>query len=80
MTFKREGKLKFGPFWDYDLAFGNSLWTPYANELDRIWMLKLPWFKRFMKDPEFKKKVAERAHGKSQTEIRPLGTELGFKN
>jgi hypothetical protein len=60
MTFKREGKLKFGPFWDYDLAFGNSLWTPYANELDRIWMLKLPWFKRFMKDPEFKKKVAER--------------------
>ena len=60
MTYERNGKLKMGPFWDYDLAFGNSLWTPYANEIERIWMSYLAWFKQFLKDLEFKKKTAER--------------------
>ena len=60
MTYERNGKLKMGPFWDYDLAFGNSLWVLAANNTDQLWMTSVTWFKQFMKNPEFKRKVKER--------------------
>jgi len=60
MSYERNGKLKMGPFWDYDLAFGNSLWALAANNTDQLWMTSVTWFKQFMKDPEFTRKVKER--------------------
>ena len=60
MTYERDGMLKFGPFWDYDLAFGNTLWELKANETTDFWMNSLPWFERFAMDPVFVQKVKER--------------------
>ncbi len=60
MTLERKGKLKMGPFWDYDLAFANSLWLPQANLTDGFLMKQVPWFTRFLKDPEFIQMAKER--------------------
>ena len=60
MTYERDGKLKMGPFWDYDLAFGNTLWGLNANEIPGPWMDSIPWFSQFIQDPIFKKKASER--------------------
>lgn len=60
MTLERKGKLKMGPFWDYDLAFANSLWLAEANLTDGFLMEIVPWFTRFLKDPEFIQMSKER--------------------
>lgn len=53
---KRDGKLFFGPIWDFDLAMGNA---GYDN-VDKTggWhILPAPWFKRLFEDPAFEAKV-----------------------
>lgn len=60
MTYERNGKLKMGPFWDYDLAFGNTLWSQDANEISGFWLDTLPWFNRFVRDSIFAQKCAKR--------------------
>ena len=49
-----------GPFWDYDLAFGNTLWSQDANEISGFWLDTLPWFNRFVRDSIFAQKCAKR--------------------
>jgi Spore coat assembly protein len=60
MTYEREGKLKMGPFWDYDLAFANSLWLAEANLTEGFLMEIVPWFTQILKDPEFIQMAKER--------------------
>lgn len=60
MTYERNGKLKMGPFWDYDLAFGNTLWGIDANKISGFWMDTIPWFAQFIQDSIFRKKAAQR--------------------
>ena len=60
MTYERNGKLKTGPFWDYDLAFGNTLWGLEANEIPEFWTNSLPWFERFLKDTVFVQRAVKR--------------------
>lgn len=60
MTYERKNKLTFGPFWDYDLAFANSLWVESANNVEDFWMNSVKWFSRFIQDPEFVQKSKER--------------------
>ena len=60
MTLERNGKLKMAPFWDYDLAFANSLWLAEANLTEGFLMKAVPWFTRFFKDPEFIQMAKER--------------------
>lgn len=60
MTYEKNGKLKMGPFWDYDLAFGNTLWGLTANDISGLWMDTIPWFKQFIQDSIFKKKTMVR--------------------
>lgn len=53
---KRNGKLFFGPIWDFDLAFGNA---GYAD-VDKThgWYIRhAPWFDRLFQDPAFRAKV-----------------------
>jgi len=66
MNLKRGGKLKMGPVWDYDLAFGNY---PNAgmgqsnNNSPTGFHLKTStkgWFPRLFEDPAFVAKVKER--------------------
>ena len=60
MSYEKFGRLKFGPLWDYDLAFGNSLWGTEPNEVPGFWLNTLPWFERFLQDPIFVQKIKER--------------------
>lgn len=56
---KRDGKLFFGPLWDFDLAIGN---VDYGNaDLTEGWHIKTaPWFERLFEDPAFVNKVKTR--------------------
>jgi hypothetical protein len=56
---KRNGKLFFGPIWDFDLALGNAGY----DDVDKTygWHIPLaPWFERLFQDPAFKAKVKAR--------------------
>lgn len=56
---KRNGKLFFGPIWDFDLAFGNAGY----NGVDKTygWHIRsAPWLKRLFTDPAFGAKVKAR--------------------
>lgn len=61
INLKRGGKLKMGPVWDFDVAFGNvydegkDTWN-YEN----FWINDAEWFEQMFKDPLFVKKVKER--------------------
>ena len=60
MTYEKNGKLKMGPLWDYDLAFGNTPWGVEANIIHDFWVNSLPWFGRFLKDSTFVEKAYKR--------------------
>lgn len=56
---KRNGKLFFGPIWDFDLAFGNAGY----DDVDKTygWRVRnAAWFTRLFQDPAFKAKVTAR--------------------
>jgi hypothetical protein len=52
----RNGKLKAGPVWDYDLSFGNQVYE-YAYHVDKwVWERmgqQYTWFRRLFDDPDF---------------------------
>ncbi len=52
-------KIKMGPLWDFDLAFGN---VDYADSQywDGFWIKQNPWYGRLFEDPVFVEKVKER--------------------
>ncbi len=59
---KRNGKLFFGPIWDFDLAFGNAGYD--GVDLTNGWRVRnAPWFNQLFKDPAFKAKVTARWNG-----------------
>jgi len=53
------GKIKMGPLWDFDLAFGN---VDYADSEypEGFWVKEHAWYKRLFEDPAFVAKVKER--------------------
>lgn len=56
---KRDGKLFFGPIWDFDLALGNAGYS----DVDKTYgwhIRKAPWFDRLFQDPAFVAKVKAR--------------------
>lgn len=56
---KRNGKLFFGPIWDFDLAFGNAGY----DDVDKTYgwhVRKAAWFDRLFQDAAFKAKVKTR--------------------
>ena len=52
-------KIKMGPLWDHDLAFGNVNYevTEYT---DGWWIQQNPWIARLIQDPAFVAKVKDR--------------------
>lgn len=58
MSLKRGGKLKMGPLWDFDLAFGNTDY--WARGPEGFWIKDADWFKRLFEDPVFVNRVKER--------------------
>ena len=60
MNLSRGGKLRMGPVWDFDLAFGN---VDYNGNYDPtgFWIKKAAsWYSRLFQDENFVKKVKER--------------------
>ncbi len=59
LTKKRNGKLFFGPIWDFDLALGNA---GYGDlHLSENWHIRdSSWFARLFEDPAFDAKVKAR--------------------
>lgn len=58
MTIKRNEKLKMGPIWDFDLAFGNS--SAIGGDPEGYRVRKGPWWNRLFHDSLFVSKVKER--------------------
>jgi hypothetical protein len=54
----RNGKLTFGPLWDFDLAIGNVNYLTFNPE---GWYIRsAPWFTRMFADPAFEQRVKQR--------------------
>lgn len=64
MNKTRNGKLKMGPLWDFDVSLGNYFTDredlKFLNETDGFHVIDHFWYKRFAKDPAFKATVKER--------------------
>ena len=70
LTKDRDQKLKMGPVWDFNLAYGNANYC--AGEQYDVWAYRLSercpgdfypvpfWWMRLMEDPSFKQAVRER--------------------
>ena len=56
MNYKRGGKLKMGPVWDFELAFGNAGKTSATGFVIK----DVSWYRRLFLDPAFVSQVKER--------------------
>lgn len=52
-------KIKMGPIWDFDLAFGNVNYSE-CEFPEGFWVKHHHWYQRLFEDPVFKNKVKER--------------------
>ena len=59
MNLKRGGKLKMGPLWDFDIAFGNINYNG-CDTPDGFWIKNVTWYDRLFQDPVFVARVKER--------------------
>lgn len=59
LNMKLDGKLKMGPIWDFDLAFGNVDYNA-TEHAEGFWIKNNPWFNRLFEDQNFADKVKER--------------------
>ena len=76
---KRNGKLKMGPIWDFNIAFGNvnyckgedvNNWIFKYNDYcpDDFWLVPF-WWSKLLNDPYFANKVKSRWQGLRQNEL-----------
>lgn len=56
----RGGKLKMGPVWDFDLAFGNHYVGGSINDPEHCYFKDKGWFARLFEDPSFVSMVKSR--------------------
>lgn len=54
------GKLKMGPFWDFDQGLAND--PEYVSKLDSTAFHDAPWFRQLLRDPNFVRELVERYH------------------
>ncbi len=64
MHLERGGKLKMGPLWDFDIAYGNlkesgSSYLKWISPQGNL-LTQTKWYSRLMKDPAFVAKLKER--------------------
>lgn len=60
MNLSRDGKLKMGPLWDYDIAFGNVNYNG-CDDPTGFWIkTQVAWYSRLFQDKNFVSKVKER--------------------
>lgn len=59
MNLKPGGKLKMGPVWDFDIAFGNINYNGNEDP-EGFYVKNSPWISRLFEDPAFVARVKER--------------------
>lgn len=59
MHLPRGGRLRMGPVWDFDIAFGNVSYNG-NYEPEGFWVRRQAWFDRMFWDPAFRARVKER--------------------
>lgn len=59
MNVKRGGKLKMGPLWDFDVAFGNN-YTSDIYPTEGWYVRDVTWYSRLFEDPVFENAVKDR--------------------
>ncbi|MEN0038063.1 MAG: CotH kinase family protein [Cellvibrio sp.] len=57
---KRNGKVFFGPIWDFDWALGNAGVNAGVEKTSGWHIRNAPWFNRLLQDPAFEAKVKAR--------------------
>jgi len=62
MNLRRGEKLKLGPLWDYDLAYGNYSGNVSLLNPEGFWIKRAEWFGRLFEDPEFVNEIKSRFH------------------
>jgi len=76
---KRDGKLTFGPVWDFDLAIGNVNYDG-ADQTAGWHIRPTPWFTRLFQDPAFVQKVRTRwAQLKSEGKLDAVFTHIDMQ-
>ena len=64
MNLKRGDKLKMGPLWDFDVAFGgywdNEVGRLISNVPENFYIKEVEWYERLFQDPVFVSRVKER--------------------
>ena len=61
MNLQRGGKLKMGPIWDFDIAFGNVKESGTTAMLPQGFLLEWSlWYQRLMQDPAFLSRLRHR--------------------
>ena len=59
MFVQKGGKLKMGPVWDFDIAFGNENYAGNSGFEGR-WLFQVQWFARMKQDPWFRALLQQR--------------------
>lgn len=54
------GRLKMGPFWDFDQGLAND--PEYVSKLDSTAFHDAPWFRQLLRDPNFVRELEARYH------------------
>ena len=60
MNLTRGGKLKMGPLWDYDLAYGNYSGNPEMADYEGFKVMGNAWYSRLFEDSAFVTEVKTR--------------------
>lgn len=81
---KRDGKLFFGPVWDFDIAMGSN-WFENGQEPEGWVTRNAPWFSRLFEDPNFAAQVRNRwqeleAAGEFETILRYIEQRTEWMN
>lgn len=74
----KDGKLHFGPLWDYDLSFGNINYND-CDKTDGFYIqVRGVWFARLFTDPAFCKKVKDRWNQKKSAVYKSIETQINI--
>lgn len=80
-NYKQGEKLKMGPVWDFDMAYGNTDYSEESRSPEGFWVREMPWFAKLYEDPYFVKLLKERFnffYGQKETIFREINDNAQY--